>query len=293
MEFRLLVDTRCIVGEGPVWDDRRGVLFFVDILAPAIHRVGLDGGGGRSWAMPKPIGSIGLGESGRLIAALKDEFALFDPDSGALAPLAALPADEPATNRLNDGKVGPDGAFWVGSMDDRPAKEPVGSLYRVTADGRVERKATGYAVSNGLAFAPDGRTMFHADSRGPTIDRWRFDPDSGAVADRFTIATLDPDAIGRCDGAACDVEGTYWSAGVFGGRLNRFDVDGALLESHPVPVRAPTMPCFCGPDMKTLVLTSLRERAAWSELATTPHAGSLFVAEAPVAGAVVHRMRGI
>src|SRR4029453_13876908 len=139
---------------------------------------------------------------------------------------------------------------------------------------RVERKAAGYAVSNGLAFAPDGRTMFHSDSRGPTIDRWRFDPDSGAIADRVAIATLDADAIGRCAGAARDEEGTYWGAGVFGGKLNRFDVDGALLESHPVPVRAPTMPCFCGPDMKTLVLTSLRERAAWHEPAASPHAVS-------------------
>ena len=291
MEFRLLADTRCIVGEGPVWDDRRRVLWFVDILAPAVHRIALDGSGFASWPMPKPVGSIGLGESGRLIAALRDEFAILDPDSGALTPFATLPADEPATNRLNDGKVGPDGAFWVGSMDNRPEKEKVGNLYRVGGDGSVERKATGYGVSNGLAFSPDGRTMFHSDSRGPIIDRWRFDPATGAIADRTTIATLDL-SVGRCDGAACDAEGFYWSAGVFGGYVNRFAPDGRLVESHRFPVPTPTMPCFCGPDLRTLVVTSLRERDL-AAIDKFPTMGSLFVAASPVAGTPVHRMRGI
>jgi sugar lactone lactonase YvrE len=287
LDFTLLKDVRCSIGESPVWDDRRKVLFFIDIKAPAIHAIRLDGTDHRTWTMPKVIGSIGLGASGRLIAALERGLAVFDPDSGSLEPLAEI-ADEPATNRLNDGKVGPDGAFWVGSMDDRPQKEPRGSLYRVDGRGQVTRVIQhGFLVSNGLAWSADGRTMFHTDSRGPWIDRYDFDPSTGQATGQTRIAKLD-EATGRPDGGACDAEGFYWSAGVSAGRLNRIAREGEIVETHRTPVPSPTMPCFCGEDLRTLVITSLQPDNP-DVLASAPQSGSLFIAAAPVAGAPVHR----
>ena len=114
--------------------------------------------------------------------------------------------------------------------------------------------------------------MFHADSRGPWIDRWRFDRKSGAMSERTRFATLD-EATGRPDGGSCDAEGFYWSAGVSAGRLNRFAPDGRLVESYDVPVAAPTMPCFGGPDFRTLYLTSLREGRSEELLAKAPLSG--------------------
>jgi len=237
--------------------------------------------------MPKVIGSVGLGESGILIVAIERALPVFDPETGILAQLADIP-DEPASNRLNDGKVGPDGAFWVGSMDDRPQKEEIGSLYRVDGRGRVERViANGCKVSNGLAWSPDGKSLFHTDSRGPWIDRYDFEPSSGALSNRVRIATLN-ETQGRPDGGACDAEGFYWSSGVSAGRLNRVSRDGEIVESHPVPVPAPTMPCFCGDDLKTLVITSLKPDNA-DVLASAPQSGSLFSATSPVAGVRVER----
>jgi sugar lactone lactonase YvrE len=211
---------------------------------------------------------------------------VFDPDTGALTQFAKL-SDEPETNRLNDGKVGPDGAFWVGTLVLSKPRRPVGSLYRLTGDGRVERKATGYGVSNGLAFSPDGRAMFHSDSFSEvlSVDRWTLDPATGEIAGRTRIAVLD-EKTGF-------PEGHYWSAGVFGGRLNRFTPTGTLIESHLVPVPAPTMPCFCGPDLRTLVLTSLRESSGAIKITPNPQSGSLFAARAPVAGTPVGRMQGL
>jgi sugar lactone lactonase YvrE len=293
MNFTCLLDIRCGLGESPVWDDRRELLFFVDAISPAIHAVRLDGTGLQTWPMPKPVGSIGLAESGRLIVALWHDLVLFDPDTGGLTQFAKL-ADEPDTNRLNDGKVGPDGAFWVGTIVLSMPRRPVGSLYRLTGNGQVERKATGYGVSNGLAFSPDGGTMFHSDSFSKvlSIDRWTLDPTTGEIAGRTRIAVLDQ-KTGFPDGAACDVDGHYWSAGVFGGRLNRFTSTGVLIASYPVPVPAPTMPCYCGPDLRTLVLTSLRESSGAIKIAPNPQSGSLFVARAPAAGTPVGRMQGL
>jgi sugar lactone lactonase YvrE len=284
LDFRPLLERRFKNGESPVWDDRREVLFFVEMGAPHVHSVRLDGTELRSWPLPALGGSIGLGRSGRLIVAQPRDVLVLDPDTGALEHLAHFP-EEPETNRLNDGKVGPDGAFWVGSMDLRADRQPVGSLYRIDGKGNVTRVLDGgIKVSNGLAWSADGRTMFHSDSRSAWIDRYDFDPASGAIGNRVRIARI-AEADGRPDGGACDVDGDYWSAGVSAGRLNRWTRDGVLKEWHAAGTPAPSMPCFCGPDLKTLVLTSL----SLPDHAELPTAGALMIAKAPVSGAPVGR----
>jgi sugar lactone lactonase YvrE len=76
-----------------------------------------------------------------------------------------------------------------------------------------------------------------------------------------------------------DAEGHYWSAGVSAGRLNVIAADGTILRHHPFPVPAPTMPCFAGPDLRTLFVTSLRRGKDDAVLAAHPTLGGLFRAE--------------
>lgn len=289
MEFVRLGDLICELGESPLWDERRELLFFVDILAPAIHAIRLDGSGLRSWPMPAAVGSIGFTLSGRLIVALKHDLALFDPESGSLQPFARLPPDEPGSTRLNDGKVGPDGAFWVGTMHDAPEREPIGALYRVAPDGSVTKQIEGLKVSNGLAFSPDGTLMYHADTRSFWLDRWDFSAATGAISGRTRIREFDG-GIGLPDGGAMDAEGRYWSAGIYGGQINCFSLEGELLSSLAFPVPAPTMPCFCGQDLRLIAVTSHRTGAIAAQLDRFPQSGGLFIARAPVGGAPVGRM---
>ncbi len=287
--FERLGTARLALGEGPVWDDRRACLFFVDIRAPAVHAIRLDGGGFRTWQMPSVTGSIGLGESGRLIVALKSDIAVLDPDTGALEPLLTIEG-EPEANRLNDGKVGPDGAFWVGSMDASTGiRQASGSLYRIDGKGNLSRAmAGGLIVSNGLAWSQDGQTMFHSDSSGRWIDRADFDPATGAITGRVRIVNDIDAETGRPDGAACTADGDYLSAGVSAGQLNRWSREGKLLESLAVPAPAPTMPCFCGPDLRTLVVTTLQPSP---DRPQSDLSGALFMARTPFAGAPVARWR--
>jgi sugar lactone lactonase YvrE len=290
MKFDVITDHRCRLGEGPTWDDRRNRLFWVDIEGAEVLSVAPDGSDLKRTPLPDRVGSMGLTESGRLVLALTKKVVILDLDSGAFTTIAEIETDNPHT-RLNDGKVGPDGAFWVGSMDERPERQPIGALYRVTADGRVETKVEGLKVSNGLAWDHKGTTMFHSDSRAAVIDRWDFDVATGAISNRVQIRGPIANEDGRPDGAAGDAEGCYWSAGVSAGLLNRYDRDGNLLLSVPVPVAAPTMPCFGGPDLRTLYLTSLTEGQPAEKLAAYPETGKLIAARAPVAGAPVARMK--
>jgi len=255
LQIERLIDFPLGVGEGPLWDAASQSLYFIDILAPALFRLNPATKALQRWDMPSKIGSFGLCPDGRAVVALVDGVYYFD---FATKKLDFLVNPEPGIegNRLNDGKIGPDGYFWIGSMDDRPEKEPRAGLYRVGPDKSCVRLLDGLIVSNGLAWSADGRTMFHSDSRHRFIQTFDFDAKTGAATNKRVIRIMS-DEDGRPDGAACDAEGFYWSAGVSAGVLNRIAPDGTIVKRIPVPVAAPTMPCFGGPDLKTLYVTSL------------------------------------
>lgn len=290
LTFRCIADLRAGLLESPVWDERRGVLFVCDIPGGEIIEIDLAEGPRRRWSFDSEVTALGLCDSALLVVALARKVIVLDPETGKQRDLWTG-YDEPATSRLNDGKVGPDGAFWVGSMDARADREEIGQLYRIDAAGGASVVSRGFAVSNGLAWSPNASVMYHSDSRGPWIDRYDFDVDTGSVTNRTRLVNLD-EAEGRPDGGACDAEGDYWSAGVSAGVLNRFSPDGRLRESFAVSAPAPTMPCFCGQDLRQLAITTHRllDEAA---LSTAPQSGGVFLAEAPVRGAVVSRMKGL
>lgn len=270
---------RTQLGESPLWDSEHACLWFIDIQAPALHRLDARTQQLDTWPMPEPIGSLGLCASGRLLIALQHSLHFFDPRTGRRERFVVL-EDEPEHNRLNDGKVAPDGAFWVGSMDaDTAQRRPSGVLYRVDASGKVEKKSAGLKVSNGLAWSADGATMYHSDSSLRWIKRYRHE--GGRLSDETVICEPDEEA-GRPDGAATDVAGGYWSAGVSAACLNRWSREGELLERVALPVPNPTMPCFAGEDLKTVYVTSLTR---------TPHgnAGAMVRLPLPVAGVPIAR----
>jgi sugar lactone lactonase YvrE len=284
-DFRLVLDLQAGVAESPLWDARRGILWLCDI--PGRRLVAFEPSSGRvtDHLFPEVVASLGLCRSGRLVVAQKRSVLLFDPATGRSDMLAEL-EEEPECNRLNDGKVGPDGHFWVGSMNNLPDKTPSGALYRISPAGKVERKLDGLTISNGLAWSPDGMRLYHADTRGPWIDCWDFDTATGAIANRRRLATV-PNEEGRPDGGACDAEGNYWSAGASAGCINVFTPTGTLSRKLAFPVPAPTMPCFAGEGLTTLFVTSLREGKPAAMLEAFPAMGGLFRLDDVPAGSPV------
>lgn len=283
-----LLDEHFTLAECPNWDAQNNRLYWTDILGGQLHALDMESGARKSWKFESELGCFGLTDAGRVIVALRKDIVYLDPETDARSPLARI--EDGIHSRTNDGKIGPDGAFWVGTMDDNPDKQPVASLYRITGDGKIEEKATGFKISNGLAWSPDGRLMYHSDSRGPWVNRWDFDVQTGAISNCTRYLDLD-DRLGRPDGAAVDMEGCYWSAGVSAGKLNRFAPDGTLLLSIPMPMPNPTMPCFGGPDMKTLFVTSHQENYSPEKCVEFPDAGKLVRLRVDVPGVPVARFR--
>ena len=278
----LAIPPATTVGECPVWDDRTGRLWWVDIQKPALHRSDPATGHTETWMMPAPVGSLGLCRSGHVLLALQSGLHRFDPATAALEFLID-PEPEAPGNRLNDGKVSPDGRFFIGSMDDGPEpKQECAGLYVYSPDHSCRKLVPGLIIANGLAWSPDGRTMWHSDSRHERIWCWDYDPAGCTISGQREIAAPG-EAEGKPDGAAMDIEGGYWSAGVSAGVLNRWLPDGTLDRTIKLPVPAPTMPCFGGPGLRTLYVTSL-VRPPGHKLD-----GSLLALDAGVAGVPVAR----
>jgi sugar lactone lactonase YvrE len=278
---------RCDIGESPVWDERTGLLHWVDITPGIIYRLDPTTGVRQHWEMGEPVGSLGLCRSDRLVVALKSTVILFDPRDGSRQPLASVTHRKPEM-RLNDGKVGPDGAFWVGSMDASGAADPAGVLYRIAPDGGVTVIAENFRISNGLAWDPQGTRMYHSDSRGIWVDIYDFAPATGAATNRRRWLDLD-ELTGRPDGGACDVDGNYWSGGASASRLNCFSPAGKLLRSIDLPNFRPTMPCFGGPDLATLYVPSLSAGVSAEDLAKWPLCGAMVSVPSETRGVPVGR----
>lgn len=268
-------------GEGPLWSAEEQALYFIDIRGPALFRLSLNSGKLDRWVMPSTIGGFGLCRDGRLIVALREGVHYFDPEVEQFEFICHPEADRPL-NRLNDAKVSPDGRFFVGSMDTRPEKERVASLFRVDPSGEATRMFGDLIVSNGLAWSPDGKTLYHSDSRSSYVQSFDYDFKTGALSNRRLLVEL-TEVDGRPDGAACDAEGFYWSAGVTAGCLNRIAPDGRIDRKVMLPVPAPTMPCFGGADMRTMFVTSLTSARTGDEVAGTVIAFRVDVPGAPVA----------
>lgn len=291
LKFDVLTDIRAELAESPTWDERRQCLFWCDIPRGLIWSFHPETGRVREYAMPGRVGSLGLCESGRLIVACERDVLFLDPDTGETNHM--LTVQEDFAGRLNDGRVGPDGAYWVGSVSDVPLAQmqPVASLWRITRTSAT-RVQTGIKCSNGLAFGPDGKTLIHSDSVAAWVRHHRFDPVTGTVHDGRIICTPDEGA-GRPDGAAMDVDGVYWSAGVSAGCLNAFDSDGRLLGRVATPVPHPTMPCFGGPDFRTLFLTSHRSTMTPDDLTHAPLSGRLLAARVQRPGFAAPRFKDL
>jgi sugar lactone lactonase YvrE len=289
-EVTCVLDARAELGECPVWSVPEQALYWIDIRAPALHRLDPATGASRTWSMPSRIGSFGLRESGTgAVVALVDGFHLVDFDTGGLEFLVG-PEQVPGT-RFNDGKVSPDGRFWAGTMDEEQLSRPIAALYRLDPDHSLHRVVDDLIVSNGLGWTADGRTMFHSDSKGQVIWAYDYDPGSGTPSNRRVVARP-TEEVGRPDGAAIDEQGYYWSAGISAGVLNRWSPDGRLDRSIPLPCSNPTAPCFGGADLKTIYVTSLRHDLPADVLAAKPLSGGIFAVQVDVPGVPISRYRG-
>ncbi len=292
-EVRVAVGAAALLGESPVWHPREKALYYADISGHKLQRFDPVSGELRHWDFATDVASLAPRLDGTLLLAMRDGLWVFDAASGERRRVAAPPYD-PSTERFNDGKCDPQGRFWVGTIYE-PRDPPLASLHRFSA-GQLTKQAEGFTVLNGLAWSPNGRTMHWSDTKAHTIFAADFDPASGTLSRRRVFASFPVKQTGqslatyggRPDGAAMDAEGCYWVAMFEGQRLLRLSAAGEIVQQVELPVRCPTMPCFGGPDLKTLYVTSSRESRPAAELIAQPWAGCVLALDVDVPGLPVN-----
>ena len=257
--FTLALDSRCALGESPVWWADAGLLVFVDITGRRLHRFEPGSQRHEIDVVEEDIGCVAPARGGGYVAGLRSGIWLLDSAARKQRKLADNP-ENAATNRFNDGRVDPRGRYLAGTLDEPKAGGRAG-LYRCDRRG-VAQLMDGVMTSNGLAFSPDGRTLYFSDTPRFVIYCFDYDPDTGAATNRRVFARIEPTATdrGRPDGAAMDVEGCYWSSMYEGSRIRRYDPDGKVMADYHVPALNTTMPAFGGADMKTLFVTTARDK---------------------------------
>ncbi len=241
-----------ILGECTVWCGREQLLWWVDIRAPALNCWSPATGEVRALALRETIGSFGLTQSGRkMVAAMKTGLYMLDPHTGELESIAAPEADLP-DNRFNDGRCDRSGRFWAGTMADTDRK-PAGALYRLDTDRQCTRIRGGLLVPNSIAWSPDNKVMYLADTHVNCIWTYDFDIEAGEITNEQVFADTGGRG-GRPDGSCVDADGCLWNAEYGGSRVVRYRPDGAIDQIIALPVSNPTCCCFGGKDFDTLYI---------------------------------------
>lgn len=276
-----IVDERQVLGESPVWSVRDRALWWVDLRAPAVLCFTPSTRSLRQWPMPRMAGGVALERGGTLLVALADGLHRFDPASGQLDFVVAVAPPRPEC-RMNETRVDRRGRLWTSTMRDFGADDS-GALFRVDGPTRVACLVDRVRVPNALAWSPDDRTMYFADTRDERLRAYAFDMETGTLgAMRVLIA---PGAVpGRPDGAAVDAEGCVWSARFGGACVVRVTPEGRVDRIVQVPASQVTACTFGDDDFRTLYITTGRQRMTPAEEAAEPLAGAVFALRVPVGG---------
>lgn len=273
------VSPPCELGESPFWHPDEQCLYWCDVKARCLHRLDPLSGASAQWSFESDLACCAPRLGGGLVLAMRDGLWSFDPRENKRYRLCAPPYD-PAVERFNDGKCDAQGRLWVGTLYE-PRDAARAALYCLEAGQPLVRRAADVTNANGLAWSPDGRTLYWADTAAHVVYAFDFDPIEGLPTRRRVFKAFERRIAdqplahygGRPDGAAVDEEGCYWLALYEGARLVRLSPRGDLLASVPLPVQCPTMPCFGGPDLRTLFVTTARSGRPADELAQQPMAG--------------------
>ena len=288
-EVECVLECRNRLGEGPIWSGHEQALYWVDIVAPAIHWFHPASGEHRSWPVPEHVASLSLRQVGGLVIALARGFATFDLESGAVEMINPCEADLPE-NRFNDGRCDRAGRFWAGSLP-YTEDQPKGTLWRLEPDHTAHRVLSGITVPNGLCFSPDDRIMYFTDSPTRRIMAYDFDLATGTPSNPRLFAKV-PDEAGWPDGAIVDADGGVWSCKWDGARVVRYSPDGTVDRVVAMPVPRPTCAAFGGADLDVLYVTSASDRLSEAQRAEFPLSGNLFALDAGMRGLPDPRYEG-
>lgn len=287
MRAELVVDARCELGEGSMWDAGRACLWWTDIDGRTIWQFHPATGRTQRFTPPDRVGFLAVASGGRLLLGAAKALHMAVPGTdGTLTSNKLVDVErELATTRLNDGRADRYGNVVFGTLDEQKPRQTIASFYQYSSAHGLRRLELPHcAVSNSITFSPDGRTLYFTDTPTGVICSCSYDADSAQVTDIRPFATL-AQQDGHPDGSIVDADGCLWNAAWGGAVVRRFTPDGRLDRVVEIPTKNPTCPAFGAARLGTLYVTTSRQQHTAEELARVPQAGGVFgIRVADVAG---------
>ncbi|TFY97707.1 SMP-30/gluconolactonase/LRE family protein [Ramlibacter humi] len=286
MQAELVLDARHGVGESPVWIAAEQALHWVDIPGRGIFRWHAPTARVTSWSTEEMPACIAPHVAGGWVCGMESgvfHLQLPQGEGKAQARRIAAVQHAEAGMRFNDGRCDRQGRLRAGTMVmDMSLARAAGQVYALDEGPSLRALVPGLITPNGMAFSPDGRTMYLSDSHPDSQQVWAFDYDldGGTPTNHRLFIDMRP-LPGRPDGAAVDEDGCYWVCGNDAGLVHRFTPRGQLDRSLPVPVKKPAMCAFGGAGLDTLFVTSIRPGG---DLSDQPLAGGVFALRPGVRG---------
>lgn len=278
--MRIFRDTRAVLAESPFWYG--GALHWTDIPGGLLHVSpadgAVDGSDDRVIEVTPPLASFAPAEGGGWVLGLGDRVVLLGDDGREVRELARIRHPH-AGMRLNEGKCDPTGRFVVGSMNMTTGAAD-GAWYRVGDDGATVLFG-GFAISNGLEWSLDERTVYVTDTPAKTIYRAPWNPDGGPQ-ELESFSTGAPS-----DGLVIDADGCFWNARYGQSCVARLDPDGREIGRVDLPAPNVTGLAFGGDDLSTLYIGTARENLDEAALRRWPHSGSVFAVDTATHGVPV------
>ena len=289
-DIELELDCRSLNGESPRWSTAERRLYWVDTREPALHVFDPATKRDVAWEMPSWIGCQVLTASGALLA-MRTGLYEFQHKNASLHQLGIVPYDI-RRFLFNDGACDPAGRFLVGEMylplkpgDEKENGPETAPLFRYTPNGTWVDMAASTKTSNGLAWSPDGATMYQSDTAAKVIYAFDYDVECGQCSNRRVFAEIEThDQHHGPDGAAVDRDGFYLCAVYGEGCLLRFDPAGRLERRIVMPVQYPTMPAYGAVGLTTVFVTTAKWMIDPKEWDARPLEGCLFSFEMPTPG---------
>ncbi|WP_445635930.1 Gluconolaconase [Nostoc sp. DSM 114161] len=275
-----ILEGRARLGEGPIWDSTKKLLYWIDIFNHRVHQFDPATGKDRFFDVGDVVGAIAPTGTDRLIITLRRHLAFLNTQTGEVTPILEVEANMP-NNRLNDGKCDPQGRFWFGSMST--IEKPEARLYRYDADGSLHLMETGLTISNGLGWSPDRKTFYLTDSPQQKIYAYDFNSVTGNITNRRVFVNLTHESF-HPDGLTIDSQGNIWSAMWNGWCVIRFNPKGEEILRIKLPVPLVTSCTFGGEDLQTLYITTASVGLSQAEIDKSFYSGDLFAVQTDVTG---------
>ena len=270
---KLLIETHGITCEGPIWDNLTNKLYYIDVSGKLLHIFEWAANIDVAITLPQKVGFVALTVKNDILLGLEDGIYRYTKDGNLQRAHDSFVF---AGDRLNDGKVGPDGGLYTGTI-----QRTGGAMFYRFGGNSFTTLLESVKLSNGLDWSMDGQILYYCDTLTHRIDAFDFDSENGTISNRRPVIEI-PEERGSPDGLTIDVDDNLWIALWGGGRVIKVNPNnGEIIGEIILPVSRVSCCSFAGGDLDQLIITTA---SGGGTTETEPLGGCVFVAQVDTRG---------